>query len=413
MSDWTPPIDQNRGMLDDGWEPIVVRGDSRVADLDMEDDAPPPQARRRKVRHLATSTEPIIGPGIAADEMRGILPRLARHEITLADGHQVGVAICGHGVPLVVVHGFSAEGILYAQTLSRLVDLGFKVIAVDTAGHGGTLGLPTNAQSLESYAVLLGRVLDHLGVREAVLVGHSMGGRLVTELAAREPERAIAVILLDAIVGDTWDRMVNLFRIFPPLLVGIGTTLVVDTVSTVPWFQDPKQALKLGRLVGPTIAGHARRPWRLLGPAASILRSKGTRWMLDTLRRERIPVFAIHGDRDVAVPLATAKDAARRARGDLVVVRGATHSWLLKDPESLPAIMHALMRGRLGTAVLKARLERGLELDASIEEIEDALYEPGALVLELTPRQSFHDTEELHRPPRYHWKLLPARHPSD
>jgi len=397
-------------MLEDGWEPIVVRPEGAL-------DAPPRPASTRgrssKVRHLATSTEPIIGPGPAADEVHATLPRLARHEITLADGHEVGVAICGRGVPLVVVHGFSAEGILYAQTLSRLVDLGFKVIAVDTAGHGGTLGLPTNAQSMKSYAELLGRVLDHLGVQEAVLAGHSMGGRLVTELAAMQPERAIAVILLDAIVGDTWDRMVNLFRVFPPLLVGIGSTLVVDTISTVPWFRDPKQAIKLGRLVAPTIAGHARRPWRLLGPMASILRSKGTRWMLETLRHERIPVFAIHGDWDVAVPIATAKDAARRARGDLVVVEGATHSWLLKDPESLPAIMHALMRGRLGTAVLKTRLEHGLDVDATDDDIEDALYEPGALVLELTPRQQFHDTEDLHRPPRYRWRILPARDPRD
>ena len=119
---------------------------------------------RSEVRHLAVAQEPIIGPGPRADdEVDVTLPRLARHAITLADGHTVGVAICGRGVPLVVVHGFSAEGILYAQTLSRLVDLGFKVIAVDTAGHGGTLGLPTGAQSMASYAALLGRVLDHLG----------------------------------------------------------------------------------------------------------------------------------------------------------------------------------------------------------------------------------------------------------
>lgn len=405
MSDAPSDTGKNCAMRDEGWEPIVVRAVESSGDED--DDAAPLSTRR--VRHLATSTEPIIGPGPAPEEIHSALPRLARHQITLADGHEVGVAICGHGVPLVVVHGFSAEGILYAQTLSRLVDLGFKVIAVDTAGHGGTLGLPTNAQSMESYAHLLGRVLDHLGVQEAVLAGHSMGGRLVTEFAAMHPDRAIAVVLLDAIVGDTWDRMVNVFRVFPPLLVGIGTTLVVDTMSTVPWFQDPKQALKLGRLVAPTLAGHVRRPWRLLGPMASILRSKGTREMLDTLRHEKIPVFAIHGDRDIAVPIATAKDAARRSRGDLVVVHGATHSWLLKDPESLPAIMHALMKGRLGTAVLKTRLQHGLELDATVDEVEAALYEPGALVLELTPRQHFHDTEDLHRPPRYRWKLLAAR----
>lgn len=398
--------------MDEGWEPIEVRtsGPEAGDDAGVTGDG----ERVGEVRHLALVTDPIIGPGPEADaDVDVTLPRLARHLITLEDGHQVGVAVCGRGVPLVVVHGFSAEGILYAQTLSRLVDLGFKVIAVDTAGHGGTLGLPTNAQSMASYADLLGRVLDHLGVREAVLMGHSMGGRLVTELAANDPKRAIAVILLDAIVGDTWDRMVNVSRVFPPLLAGVGITLVVDTLSTVPWFADPRQALKLGHLVGPTIQGHVRRPWRMLGPVASILRSGGTRWMLESLARAKVPVFAVHGDRDLAVPLATAKDAARRARGDLVVVRKASHSWLLKDPETLPAVMHALMRGRLGTAVLKAKLAHGVDVDATDDELEDALYGNGALVRQLTPRQRHHDTEDLHRPPRYRWRLLPARDPRD
>src|ERR1700740_1683708 len=125
--------------------------------------------------------EPIIGPQ-SLPAVPGVpafaLPKLARHLVTLDDGHQVGVAICGRGVPLVVAHGFSAEGILYAQTLSRIVDLGFKVVAIDVAGHGGTLGLPTGADTLDSYSKLLGRVLDHLGIERAVLAGHSMGGRL-------------------------------------------------------------------------------------------------------------------------------------------------------------------------------------------------------------------------------------------
>ncbi len=310
-------VGHNDGVtLGDGWDPIEVRRED-------DDEAAPELA---PVRHLAVSSEPIIGPGLEPDEeLEVTLPRLARHEVTLPDGHQVGVAVCGRGVPLVVVHGFSAEGILYAQTLSRLVDLGFKVIAVDTAGHGGTLGLPTDAHTMASYAELLGRVLDHLGVREAVLAGHSMGGRLVTELAANDPRRAIGVILLDAIVGDPWDRLVNVARVFPPILVGIGATLVVDTLSTVPWFQDPRQAAKLGSLVAPTMLGHVRRPWRLLGPAASILRSPGTRWMLDNLRRERVPVFVIHGDRDFAVPFATAKSAARR---------GGVTSWSCARPRT-------------------------------------------------------------------------------
>ena len=355
-------------------------------------------------------TTPIVGPTstpVAPEHGRVTMPQLARHLITLDNGHEVGVAICGRGVPLVVVHGFSAEGILYAQTLSRIVGLGFKVVAIDVAGHGATLGLPTGAGSMSSYTELLGKALNHLGIDQAVLAGHSMGGRLVTELAANHTDQAIAVILLDAIVGDTWDRMVNLFRICPPLLAGIGAGLVVDTLTTIPLFRDPAQARKLGRLVAPTLLGHARRPWRLVGPGISIMRSRGSRWMLERLAEERVPVFAIHGDRDLAVPIATARSAARRTRGELVVVHGGSHSWLLKDPESLPAIMHRLMKGRLGTAVLKAMLDRGLDPNgASDDEIEAVFYEPGSLALRLTPDHAgFEDHEEYHHRPRYRFSV--------
>jgi pimeloyl-ACP methyl ester carboxylesterase len=354
-------------------------------------------------------TAPIVGPQttpVAPEIGPVVMPRLARHLLTLDDGHQVGVAVCGRGVPLVVVHGFSAEGILYAQTLSRLVDLGFKVIAIDAAGHGGTLGLPTGAGTFSNYTELLGRVLDHLGVDKAVLAGHSMGGRLVTELAATHPERAVAVILLDAIVGDTWDNMVNLFRLCPPLLAGVGVTLWVDTLSTIPLFRDPAQARKLGRLVTPTLLGHVRRPWRLIGPAVSIMRSRGSRWMLESIAEQHIPLFAIHGDRDLAVPMATSRSAARRGRGELVVVHGASHAWMLKDPESLPAIMQRLMQGRLGTAVLKTMLDAGIDPnEATEEEIESAFYAPDALVLRLTPLGTVRDGEELHRRPRYRFTI--------
>jgi pimeloyl-ACP methyl ester carboxylesterase len=234
-----------------------------------------------------------------------------------------------------------------------------------------------------------------------------MGGRLVTELAAGEPDRAVAVILVDAIVGRAWDRLVSVSRVWPPLLAGVAALLVLDTLTTVPVLRDPAQAAKLGRLVTPTLLGHARRPWRLLGPAVSIIRSPGSGPALDTLRQARVPVFAVHGELDMAVPLAAARDAARRAGGQLVVVRRASHSWLLKDPEAMPAIVHDLMRGRLGTAVLRARLRGGLDNDAPRSAIEGhpAFYAPDALAVTLTPAQAWHDDERLHRPPRYRWRV--------
>lgn len=409
-------VSNNGRMSGAGWEPIEVRlerdGEQAAGEADLgivELDAhqlPPGAVDLEPDPELADDGIAIVGPG--PDTSTGIgRPRLVRHTLTLDDGHRVSVAVCGRGVPLVVVHGFTAEGILYAQTLSRLVSMGFKVVAIDVAGHGGTQGLPTGGGSLASYTKLLRTTLDVLGVRHAVLAGHSMGGRLVTQLAAEDPERAVAVILLDAIVGDTWDRMVNAFRLFPPALVGVAGLLVLDTLSTLPLFRDPAQAAKLGRLVTPTLVGHARRPWRLLGPAVSILRSRGSRWMLQKLAQERIPVFVVHGDRDIVVPVKTGAAAARRSRGELVVVHGATHSWLLKDPEALPAIMLQLMKGRLGTAVLKGQLSHGVDPSGrSIEEIERSFMDEDALVHALTPAQHLGDDSVGHRPPRYRWSAV-------
>ncbi|MEX2658981.1 MAG: alpha/beta fold hydrolase, partial [Acidimicrobiales bacterium] len=201
---------------------------------------------------LRPATAPLTGRGSGSVAA----PRLARHAIFLTDGHRVQVSVAGRGVPLVVVHGFTAEGFLYAQTLSRLVSSGFKVIAIDTAGHGGTAGLPARGADLRAYAALLANTVDELGVRKAVFAGHSLGGRIVTELVARQPERGVAVLLLDAIVGDTWDAMVRAFRVAPGAMGLVGGLLALDTLSTVPLLRDPAQARKLARLWLPGLLGN-------------------------------------------------------------------------------------------------------------------------------------------------------------
>ncbi len=360
-----------------------------------------------------TIADPLVGPEgpgpLTAVESRRPAPRLARSTITLPDGHQVGLAVTGQGIPLVAVHGFSAEGILYAQTLSRLVNMGYRVVAVDAAGHGGTYGLPGGGGSLSDYSALIGRVLDELGIRRAVLAGHSMGGRLVVELAAAEPQRAIALLLLDSIVGEPWDRIVWWSRRVPGVLGLIGAKLMVDTAGTLPVFRNPRQALKLLSLGVPTAIAHARRPWRLFGPAVSILRSTPSAELLRTVAAHGISTFVLHGDHDYGVPLATARSTAHLANGQLVVIHGAGHTWVLKDPETLPAIVHDLLGDGLGAAQRRALLHAGLVPgEATPEDVERAFYEPGALVQRLAPVEETLPSGELvppARPPRYRWTV--------
>jgi len=356
--------------------------------------------------------EPIQGPVLDAPLSPDAVeaPRLARHQVVLSDGHVVGVAVAGEGVPLVVVHGFSAEGFLYAQSLSRLVKMGFRVIAIDTAGHGATQGLPLSGQNLNDYAELLGRAIDELGIEHFVVAGHSMGGQLIVRMAAARPERTIGVVLIDAIVGDTWDRMVQLFRVAPPLLNVVGGLLMLDSITVVPAFSDPRQAVKLMKLVVPTLVGHMVQPWRLLGPMWTTLRSRASRYSLDALHDAEVPVFVLHGSWDLAVPHRTARDAARRTDGVLVTVEHAGHSWMLRDPETLPAIVAELLAAELGDGIRRSLRAAGVTSSRpTIAEIEAVCYRPDAEVFALAPADAATRVVGRHRRPRYRWRTDPER----
>lgn len=352
--------------------------------------------------------EPIYGPELDSPLSKDtvLAPRLARHQIVMPDGHLVGVTVAGAGVPLVVVHGFSAEGFLYAQSLSRLVRMGFRVVAIDTAGHGATQGLPLNGQSMSSYADLLGGVVDELGIERYLIAGHSMGGQLATRLAAKRPDQVMGLILIDAIVGDTWDWMVRASRVNPLVLVGIGGILVADSASVIPTFSDPQQAMKLIRLVAPTLAGHMVQPWRLLGPMVSILRTRASRMALDKIRNNGIPVFVLHGAWDLAVPHKTGVDTVKRADGVLVTVQRAGHSWILRDPETLPSIVSSLLGAELGDAVRNGLRRAGVESKKpTVEQIEKVCYAENARVLSLTPADSIPKALGKHRRPKYAWDV--------
>jgi len=325
-------------------------------------------------------------------------PRLARHRLTVG-GRRVGVAVGGHGIPLVLASGLLLTDRMYVQTLSRLAGAGFRVVAVDVAGSG----ISDDGKGLDEYGLLLGRVLEELGVERAVLAGHSLGGRLVTELAAHSPERVVALLLVDASVGAPWDSLVRLVGWAPPSVGVLGAMLLADTLGTVPFARDLGQAAKLSRLAVPVMVGHLTAPWRLFGPGLSALYAAASAPLLDHVGRTGTPVVAVHGDCDLVVPLASARDTARRTGGELVVVHGATHSWLLQDPETLPAIVRELLDGDLGAACARAVLEAGLDPAAPLEAVDDAFAPAGTLLRLLGPPEAALRPAPPPRQPHYGW----------
>jgi hypothetical protein len=87
------------------------------------------------------------------------------------------------------------------------------------------------------------------------------------------------------------------------------------------------------------------------------------------------------------------------------VVHGASHSWLLKDPETLPGILAEQLSDGLGRAVRTGLTRAGVPFeDPDVDAIEGALYRRGALVHQLTPPVEFDVVGGARRaPPRYRW----------
>lgn len=117
-------------------------------------------------------------------------------------------AVEEHGAALatttyVLVHGIGASA-RYLRPLARALAADARVIVPDLPGFGRT-PRPDRAPTITELADGLVERLDGWGVREAVLVGHSMGAQVVAEAARRHPEVVARVVLLGPVV-EAHDR---------------------------------------------------------------------------------------------------------------------------------------------------------------------------------------------------------------
>jgi len=100
----------------------------------------------------------------------------------------------GEGPPVLLIHGFaSSANVNWVATgwVKVLVDAGYRVIALDNRGHGGSTKFHDPARYepdlMANDALLL---LDFLGIERANIIGYSMGSRIMTFLTLARPERA-------------------------------------------------------------------------------------------------------------------------------------------------------------------------------------------------------------------------------
>lgn len=97
--------------------------------------------------------------------------------------------------PVVCLHGVTAHGERYKQLAEERWAAHFRLYAPDLRGHGRSRWEPP--WTFETHVADLVETIDALGLEQPDWVGHSFGGRLILELAARHPERIRRAVLLD------------------------------------------------------------------------------------------------------------------------------------------------------------------------------------------------------------------------
>ena len=102
------------------------------------------------------------------------------------------------GKAVVLLHGKNFYGSYWQNTIKALTAAGYRVIVPDQIGFGKS-SKPDLCYSFDLLAANTAKLLDHLGVKTAAVVGHSMGGMLAVRFARTYPDRTISLVLEDPI----------------------------------------------------------------------------------------------------------------------------------------------------------------------------------------------------------------------
>ena len=100
----------------------------------------------------------------------------------------------GDGLPLMLCHQAPLTSRQYDNVFKLLADAGFRAIAVDTPGFGLS-DVTDFVPRIEDYAKVVPAVMDHLGIKQADMLGHHTGAMIVTDVAIQFPNRVRKLIM--------------------------------------------------------------------------------------------------------------------------------------------------------------------------------------------------------------------------
>jgi 3-oxoadipate enol-lactonase len=117
-------------------------------------------------------------------------------------GMKLHYEVVGEGPAVLMIHGFTNHGMVWAQQTADLLHAGYRVVMPDLAGHGLSQ-LAEQTITVDELAQDMVGLLDHLAIDRAVVCGLSLGGMVAQYLAADRPARVEALIVANSCVDST------------------------------------------------------------------------------------------------------------------------------------------------------------------------------------------------------------------
>ncbi len=258
----------------------------------------------------------------------------------------------GAGQPVVLIHGFPLSGRSWEKQAFALLEAGFRVITYDRRGFGDS-SQPTTGYDYDTFAADLDALITELDLRDAVLVGFSMGtGEVTRYLGTYGSERVSRAVLIGVV---------------PPFLLkdddnpdgalaradvdGIVAAIRVDRLAFLTGFF--ADFYNLDELLGSRISDEVvRDSWNVAAGASPV----GTAacpptWITDfrdDLPKIDVPTLVVHGDADRVLPI----DATARRLPDLIAdcrlveIPGGPHGMLWTHGDEVNEALLAFVADR-------------------------------------------------------------------
>ena len=136
------------------------------------------------------------------------------------EGHEIHYDEYGSGDrPIVLIHGLLMNRHMFDRLGPELAERGNRVITVDLLGHGRSDRPPEMTNySILFFAEQIVGLLDHLGIKQAVIGGTSLGANVTLETAARRPSGSRAMMVEMPVLDNA---LLAVGVIFTPILIGL------------------------------------------------------------------------------------------------------------------------------------------------------------------------------------------------